>query len=86
MRECVRMFGQRRGDEVHEMIEESTGATCPCLAGDVCPLVSPRKVPATLSLIVPAIAPLLGSSGHPAVRRLPVLCLPMLEFVARLWS
>lgn len=37
---CQELFGIQRGQEVHELVEQSTGAPCPCLSGKSCPLVA----------------------------------------------
>lgn len=36
---CRVLFGEKRGDEIREMVEKVTGSDCPCIKGLRCPLV-----------------------------------------------
>lgn len=36
---CHTIFGVQRGDELLELIEETTGQPCPCRRGQPCPLM-----------------------------------------------
>lgn len=35
---CQVLFGKERGDRIRELVEDSIGEVCPCLAGLRCPL------------------------------------------------
>jgi len=40
---CEELFGQERGAEVSNFVERITGMPCPCLRGEVCPLIRPKE-------------------------------------------
>lgn len=38
MYQCQLLFGATRGQQIHELVEESIGGACPCLRGIPCPI------------------------------------------------
>lgn len=41
-RVCDVLFGARRGELVHQMIEDAIQDRCPCLRGEPCVLLTPK--------------------------------------------
>jgi hypothetical protein len=48
VRRCEELFGPARGQQIHQLVEESIGEACPCLSGKGCPIAPEQRLPVDL--------------------------------------